>query len=220
MSQNQLEFFPAAFPFQTQQTRPAIQLLLDPPASSDRAPQSTKRNRPEMFEFLERRQQIRERPQRSRRHARTTSISRRRAASISSRTLPAVSPRRSPRGLALQSSSPAEQHIRVCIARVCCSLVETRAYSPARNIFVRFRRWPKTLPDFAFSKARWTAISRHHSRPGRSRSFSARQFHLIMQPRVLRSAPMPRGNSTASIQPDARPVPRDAEATPSGSRTD
>jgi hypothetical protein len=37
-----------------------------------------------------------------------------------------------------------------CIARVCWSFVETRAYKPARNIFDRRRRWPKTWSDFAF----------------------------------------------------------------------
>jgi hypothetical protein len=29
----------------------------------------------------------------------------------------------------------------------------TRAYRPARDIFIRFRAWPKTSPDFAFEKA-------------------------------------------------------------------
>jgi len=29
-------------------------------------------------------------------------------------------------------------------------MVDTRAYSPARNIFDLLRRWPKTLSDFAF----------------------------------------------------------------------
>jgi integrase len=40
---------------------------------------------------------------------------------------------------------------------VCWSLVETRAYRPARNIFAGLRAWPKTLGDFAFSDARLAA---------------------------------------------------------------
>jgi ketosteroid isomerase-like protein len=32
---------------------------------------------------------------------------------------------------------------------------ETRAYKPARNIFGCFRRWPKTLSEFAFGEARF-----------------------------------------------------------------
>jgi hypothetical protein len=47
---------------------------------------------------------------------------------------------------------------RFCIAKVCWSLVETRAYSPARNILGRFRAWPKTWSDFVFSEARFIGI--------------------------------------------------------------
>jgi hypothetical protein len=47
---------------------------------------------------------------------------------------------------------------RFCIAKVCWSFVETRAYSPARNIFSGFRRWPKTWSDFAFSEALFMGI--------------------------------------------------------------
>ena len=64
---------------------------------------------------------------------------------------------------------------RLCIGKVCWSLVETRAYRPARNIFAGFRAWPKTLSDFAFGEARLVAISECHLSHGRSRSFSARK---------------------------------------------
>src|ERR1700733_8050176 len=49
---------------------------------------------------------------------------------------------------------------RICNGRVCWSWVDTRAYSPTRNIFVGACRWPKTLVDFAFSDARLAAIWR------------------------------------------------------------
>jgi len=37
--------------------------------------------------------------------------------------------------------------------------VDTRAYSPTRNIFAGARRWPKTLFVIAVVEARLTAIS-------------------------------------------------------------
>src|SRR5262249_46704167 len=50
------------------------------------------------------------------------------------------------------------RNARFRIASVCWSLVETRAYNPARNIFAGLRDWPKTLPDFAFWEARFLRI--------------------------------------------------------------
>jgi hypothetical protein len=50
--------------------------------------------------------------------------------------------------------------VRFCIASVCWSLVETRAYKVTRNIFATLRDWPKTLPGLAFGKARFSAIFR------------------------------------------------------------
>jgi hypothetical protein len=61
--------------------------------------------------------------------------------------------------------------------------VETRAYSPARNIFAGLRVWPKTLADFVFSEARFLGISERHStmavvdpfRPGRIHHITRRR---------------------------------------------
>lgn len=39
-------------------------------------------------------------------------------------------------------------------------MVETRAYSPTRNIFVGLRDWPKTWSDLVFWEARLAAIWR------------------------------------------------------------
>jgi hypothetical protein len=41
--------------------------------------------------------------------------------------------------------------------------VETRAYRPARHIFVAFRAWQKTCSDFAVGEARFMGISERHS---------------------------------------------------------
>jgi hypothetical protein len=86
---------------------------------------------------------------------------------------------------------------RFCIARVFGSLVETRAYNAARNIFAGLRDWPKTLANFAFWEARFMGISGCHPtvaaedpfRPDNrtsyyaaraaSRTSVARQFHGI-----------------------------------------
>jgi hypothetical protein len=63
----------------------------------------------------------------------------------------------------VQPRRPAYSRIdRFCIASVCWSFVETRAYSPARNIFAGFRAWPKTSSDFAFVEARFAGISGCH----------------------------------------------------------
>src|SRR5579863_4551518 len=51
---------------------------------------------------------------------------------------------------------------RFCIARVCRSWLETRAYRPARNIFAGLRPWPKTCSVFAFRGARFPGISGCH----------------------------------------------------------
>jgi hypothetical protein len=48
---------------------------------------------------------------------------------------------------------------RICNDRVRWSCVDTRAYSPTRNIFAGARRWPKTLFVIAVVEARLTAIS-------------------------------------------------------------
>ena len=51
---------------------------------------------------------------------------------------------------------------RFCIAIVCCSSVDTRAYRPARNIFAGLRAWPKTYLDFGFWEAPFAGISERY----------------------------------------------------------
>jgi hypothetical protein len=84
----------------------------------------------------------------------TTSISRRRAASNSfSRASRLAAPEftsRTCQAIVQPRRAAYSRIARFCIARVCWSLVETRAYSPARNIFGRLRAWPKTCSDWAF----------------------------------------------------------------------
>src|ERR1041385_2994356 len=92
-----------------------------------------------------------------------------------------------------------------------------RAYKPTRNIFAGFRAWPKTLPDFAFGKARLAAISECHPtlaaedpfRPGRDDDTTPREAR----------APASRDSSKASTPPDAPTVPERAVATLSDTQT-
>ena len=86
--------------------------------------------------------------------ASTTSISRRRTAS---RSLSRASRRAAPeftsrtcRAIVQPRRSAYSRIARPCIASVCWSLVETRAYRPARNIFGGLRAWPKTYADLGF----------------------------------------------------------------------
>jgi hypothetical protein len=69
--------------------------------------------------------------------------------------------------------------------------VDTRAYSPARNIFAGSWRWPKTLFDLAVSEARLAVTSRGPMRRGFKLSCSAKQesfYYAAMasRARVLR----------------------------------
>jgi hypothetical protein len=90
---------------------------------------------------------VTERRQWSKRQTSTRSISRRRAAFSSFSRLPAAPP-----GVHLahlHGNRPAAPgrilpHGTILRASVCRSFVETRAYSPARNIFPDLRAWPKT----------------------------------------------------------------------------
>src|SRR3974390_3715983 len=93
-----------------------------------------------------------ERPHRSSRQTNTMSISRRRAASnMFSRASRCVAPEPTSRTcmtIVHPRLAAYSRMVRFCMGRVCWSSVETPAYSPARILFVSFRRWPKTLPDF------------------------------------------------------------------------
>src|SRR5215831_1017538 len=123
---------------------------------------------------------VTDRPQRSRRQTSTTSISRRRAASISfSRASLRAAPEltsRTCKAIVQPRRAAYSRMARFCIASVCGSLVETRAYRPARNIFGRLCAWPKTCADFAFWEARFLSIWRFYPtmaavdpfRPGRT----------------------------------------------------
>ena len=106
---------------------------------------------------------VTDRPHRSSRHTSTTSISRRRAASRSfSRASRRVAPEFTSRTCkaTVQPRRTAYSRIaRFCIASVCWSLVETRAYRPARNIFAGLRAWPKTSSDFALLDRRLAGIA-------------------------------------------------------------
>ena len=78
---------------------------------------------------------------------------------------------------------------RFCIARVCWSLVETRAYRPARNIFDRLRAWPKTCADFAFGEARFMGISECHPIMATVDRFRSVSAHTLVSARVISTCP-------------------------------
>ncbi len=81
--------------------------------------------------------------------------------------------------------------------------METRAYRPARNIFAGFSCLAKNVIGFCLRRRPvLPAISECRSDHGRSRSFSARQDFIILQP-----APASRGSSTASTPRGWPPVP-------------
>jgi hypothetical protein len=111
---------------------------------------------------------------------------------------------------------------RNCAAeRPCLFGPEPQGYKPARNIFGNLRAWPKTLRDFAFGKAPYFGHFRVPLQAGRSRSFSAitNRHHITLR-RTLRSAPTPRGSSTASTSVGFASTPRRAAVTRSDNRTD
>ena len=172
----------------------------------------------EMLQFLKRRQQVRpDRPQRSSRHTSTTSISRRRAASIScsracrcaaseptSRTCSAiVQPRR----------AAYSRRARVCIAQSLLIVSGNAGIQPGTKHF----RWPTSLaenvPRFWVADGLFGGHFERSDPYGRSRSFPARQDHHITRPRGWRAAPVSRGSSRASTPKDRPPVRARAAAT-------
>ncbi len=77
---------------------------------------------------------------------------------------------------------------RFCIASVCWSLVETRAYRPARNIFPGLRTWPKTSSGFAFREARLAAISECHLTMAAVDLFRPDRIHHITYAAVVEAS--------------------------------
>jgi hypothetical protein len=61
--------------------------------------------------------------------------------------------------------------------------MEMRAYSAARNVFDRFRAWPKTYPDFGLWEARFLGISECYPTLAADDPFRPGRFIIITQPR-------------------------------------
>src|SRR5579864_2573995 len=160
---------------------------------------------------------VTDRPQRSKRHTNTTSISRRRAASSS---FSRISRWEAPDPTSFTCNATVQprravysRRARFCRGRVCWSWVDTRAYKPARTILAGFRAWPKTLCDFALPEVRLAAMARGPIRQAGTYSFRPGGF-ILLQP-----APRSGGSSRASTRPGGPPVPVRAAVTRSGSQT-
>jgi hypothetical protein len=132
-----------------------------PPAWSDQAPPSARRTRPQDVPVPEAWPTGRLRSGQTS----TRSISRRRAASSSfSRASRRAAPEftsRTCRAIVQPRRDSIRPHRPVLHCQSLLIIVVTRAYSPTRNIFGRFRAWPKTL-SVAFGEARLAAISECH----------------------------------------------------------
>src|SRR5579864_5750373 len=133
---------------------------------------------------------VTDRPQRSKRHTNTTSISRRRAAASSfSRISRWEAPE--PTSLICQVTvqprrAAYSRRVRFCRGRVCWSWVDTRVYRPARTILAGlagFRAWPKTLCDFAVPEPDFPVISGGYSCLAEDYSFRPGGTHSTL-PRI------------------------------------
>jgi hypothetical protein len=83
-----------------------------------------------------------------------------------------------------------------------CTMVETRAYRPARNIFAGLRGWPKTSLDSPLRETRFTGTGRCPTTPAGVDPFRPGRIHHIMRRRAWRAVPASRGNSRASTPLD------------------